>query len=169
MSESYLGEIRMFAGNYAPQGWALCDGQLLSINEYENLFILLGTTFGGDGQNTFGLPDLRGRLPVHPNRTTILQGSKGGTETVTLTQSEMPAHTHAVNAIADEGTAESPDQAYWSKSDMAIYTDGTSGKLVSMSAQAIQPAGLGQPHSNMMPSLAISFIISLYGIYPTEN
>lgn len=169
MSDSYIGEIRMFAGDYAPQGWAFCNGQVLSISENEALYSLLGTTFGGDGQTTFGLPDLRGRVPVHPDGTTIVQGSKGGTETVTLTENQMPQHTHEVNAVGDAGTQTSPQQAYWSNSNLVYYSDGTTGSEVKMNPQAISVAGGGQPHNNMMPSLGISFIISLNGTYPARD
>jgi microcystin-dependent protein len=169
MIERYIGEIRMFAGDYAPEGWALCNGQLLQISENELLFSLLGTTYGGDGVTTFGLPDLRGRLPVHPNGSTILRGSTGGTEAVTLTPSQLPVHTHPAQAIEDEGTTGSPNGAYWSNSGMYHYADGSVGSLVTMNPQAIQAAGNNEPHDNMMPSLSISFIIALSGLYPPQN
>jgi len=164
MSESYLGEIRMFAGNFAPQGWALCNGQLLSIAENEALFALLGTTYGGDGQNTFGLPDLQGRIPVHPN-TAYPLGSKGGTETVTLTAAQMPAHTHTANAVNSPAASLSPSNAVWAAGPREIYAAGTPS---AMNAASISPVGGSQPHDNMMPSTAISFIISLYGVFPPQ-
>jgi len=167
MSEAYVGEIRMFAGNYAPEGWALCNGQLLSISEYETLYMLLGTTYGGDGQTTFGLPDLRGRIPVHCS-TTIPYGSKDGVESVTLISTNLPAHTHIANASKDGGTLTSPENAVWATSTLKNYSDGTSGSLVPMNAQVVSSVGGNQPHDNMMPSLTISFIISLYGVYPQQ-
>lgn len=166
MSESYIGEVRMFGGNFAPRGWALCEGQLLPISEYEALFSLLGTTYGGDGQTTFGLPDLRGRIPVHPNNTTIGAGGKGGSETVTLMTSQLPSHTHSVNAKSTDGDLEAPTNATWAASGLAYYSDGTSGAPVPMNTQAVSSVGGNQSHNNMMPSLTISFIISLYGVYP---
>ncbi|MFP3388512.1 phage tail protein [Brevibacillus sp. SIMBA_040] len=167
MSEAYLGEIRMFAGNYAPQGWALCNGQLLNISEYDPLYALLGTTYGGDGQTTFGLPDLRGRIPVHRS-STISYGSKAGVESVTLINTNLPAHTHIANASKDGGTLTSPENAVWATSTLKNYSDGTSGSLVPMNAQIVSSVGGNQPHDNMMPSLTISFIISLYGVYPQQ-
>ena len=164
MSESYLGEIRMFAGNFAPQGWALCNGQVLSIAENEALFALLGTTYGGDGQTTFGLPDLQGRIPVHPS-TAYPRGSKGGVETVTLIADQMPAHTHTANAINATGTALSPSNAVWAGGPRETYASGTPA---AMNATSISPVGGSQPHNNMMPSTAISFIISLYGVFPPQ-
>ncbi|MFC4098079.1 phage tail protein [Paenibacillus xanthanilyticus] len=165
MSDSYLGEIRIFAGNYAPQGWALCQGQLLSIAENEALFALLGTTYGGDGQTTFGLPDLRGRLPVHPS-TAIPLGSQGGTETETLTLNQLPAHTHTANANTAAGNANMPDNHVWAGSALQNYNTG--GELVGMNAHALAPVGGNLPHDNMMPSLTVSFIISLYGVFPPQ-
>lgn len=165
MSESYLGEIRMFAGNFAPQGWALCNGQLLSIAENEALFALLGTTYGGDGQTTFAVPDLQGRIPVHPS-STIPRGSKAGTETVTLTTTQMPAHTHTVNAVNTTGTLPSPSNAVWASGP--VDTFATSGTPTAMNVASISAAGGSQPHDNMMPSLTISFIISLYGVFPPQ-
>ena len=118
MSDQYLGEIRMFAGNYAPEGWAMCNGQLLMINQNEALFSLIGTTYGGDGQTTFALPDLQGRVPVHTGRNNVTGtvyplGQKGGTETVTLVADQLPRHTHAVNAQSQAGTSSTPDNNYW--------------------------------------------------------
>ncbi|KZE43354.1 MULTISPECIES: phage tail protein [Brevibacillus] len=167
MSESYLGEVRMFAGNFAPQGWALCNGQLLSIAENEALFALLGTTYGGDGQTTFALPDLQGRVPVHPN-SNYVRGSKSGTETVTLVSNQLPVHTHTVNAIADYQNDDTPANNVWSKNPMSPYSVETSSALSNMNPQSVSPVGGGQPHNNMMPTTAISFIISLYGVFPPQ-
>ncbi|MGE6228491.1 phage tail protein [Paenibacillus chitinolyticus] len=165
MSESYLGEIRMFGGNYPPQGWALCNGQLLNISENEALFVLLGTTYGGDGRTTFGLPDLQGRIPVHPNQSYI-RGSKSGTETVTLTQSQLPQHTHTLFATSNPGTANSPANNTWASATTEIYA--SSGTTTPMNPQTITPVGGNQPHDNMMPSSVITFIISLYGVFPPQ-
>jgi len=167
MSESYLGEIRMFAGNYAPQGWALCNGQLLNIAENEALFALLGTTYGGDGQTTFALPDLRGRIPVHPS-SGYPRGSSGGTETVTLTLDQLAAHTHVPNANATTAVGDTTANSVWSKTARRNFSDGSGKTLVGMNAMALSPVGGGQPHDNMMPSTAISFIISLYGVFPPQ-
>lgn len=164
MSESYLGEIRMFAGNFAPQGWALCNGQLLNIAEHEALFALLGTTYGGDGQTTFALPDLQGRVPVHPNPQ-YPRGTKGGSETVTLVLDQLPQHTHLANAnntISDDDT---PVNSVWGKTLYKMYASGTTQN---MNSQSISPVGGNQPHNNMMPTTAISFIISLYGVFPPQ-
>ncbi|MCX7571874.1 tail fiber protein [Tumebacillus sp. DT12] len=165
MSESYLGEIRMFAGNFAPQGWALCNGQILSIAENEALFALLGTTYGGDGQTTFALPDLQGRVPVHPS-TAYPRASKSGTETVTLTATQMPAHTHTVNTVNATATAISPNNAVWASGPRSTFA--TTGTPTAMNPASISTVGGSQPHDNMMPSLTISFIISLYGVFPPQ-
>ncbi len=159
----------MFGGNFAPRGWALCEGQLLPISQYEALFALLGTTYGGDGQTTFGLPDLRGRVPVHPNDSTIRAGGKGGSETVTVTTSQLPSHTHTVNVMSSDADLEAPTNATWASSNLAYYSNGTSGAPVPMNPQAVSSVGGNQSHNNMMPSGTISFIISLYGVYPSHS
>ncbi|ASS73707.1 phage tail protein [Tumebacillus algifaecis] len=166
MSESYLGEIRMFAGNFAPQGWALCNGQLLSIAENEALFALLGTTYGGDGRTTFGLPNLQGRIPIHRSATHPL-GEAAGSEKVTLLASNLPQHTHIPMGSTTVGTDASPINAVWgTTATTKLYSDATT--TVSMSNQVLSAEGGNQPHDNMMPSTAISFIISLYGIFPPQ-
>lgn len=171
MSEAYVGEIRTFAGNYAPQGWALCDGSLLNISENEALYSLISTTYGGDGRTTFALPDLRGRVPVHMGLNTMTGtsfplGQKAGTETVTLTTAQLPEHTHTVNA-SSSGTMYIPTNAIWAASNGLQYStnnpDGT------MSATATSAVGGNQPHNNMMPFLTVSYIICLYGTYPTRS
>ncbi|WP_134682956.1 phage tail protein [Brevibacillus migulae] len=168
--ESYIGEIRMFAGNFAPAGWALCNGQLLSISENEPLFMLLGTTYGGDGQTTFALPDLRGRIPIHTGQnprsgTSFALGQMGGTETVTLTTGQLPMHTH-VPLAASTGTSNSPAGSYWA-GELSIYsTEAPDGQ---MDPALLGSTGGGQPHDNVMPYTAVNFIISLYGIYPSQN
>lgn len=166
MIEPYLGEIRMFAGNFAPLGWALCNGQLLSIAEYDALFSLLGTTYGGDGMTHFALPDLQGRIPIHPSPS-YPQGSKGGVEQVTLILNQMPRHTHVPTATTVPESPVSPDNKIWSSSPTTSFSTG--GTLVNMNPQLVGLAGGNQPHDNMMPSTTISFIISLYGNYPNSN
>ena len=170
--EPYVGEIRMFGGNFAPLGWQLCDGSLLSIAEYDLLFALIGTTYGGDGQTTFRVPDLRGRIPLHTGqnpatRTTYPLGSMAGSETVTLTAQQMPAHTHAATAISNATTnVASPQGALWANGPQVYSTNAPN---TAMAADAVALAGGSQPHDNMMPYQCINFIISLYGIYPQQN
>jgi microcystin-dependent protein len=167
MAQPYVGEIRMFAGNFAPQGWMFCEGQLLPIAEYETLFNLIGTTYGGDGQMTFGLPDLRGRAPLHmgPGFT---QGQAAGVEIVTLSLSQIPSHQHTPQA-AGSGDANGPLGRVWAGSaDLAQFT--APGAInTTMSAAALAAAGGSQPHDNMPPFLTVSFIISLFGIYPSPS
>lgn len=169
---AYVGEIRMFAGNFAPVGWAFCQGQSMSIVDNDVLFQLIGTTYGGDGQSTFQLPDLSSRIPMHmgtgPTGQSFVIGQNGGEEQVTLTTQQIPSHTHAAMCSpSNQGTA-SPVGAYWAASPLyteyAPTTDGTT-----MNPGAIASAGGSQPHDNMVPFLAINFIISLYGIFPTPT
>lgn len=154
----------MFGGNFAPVGWALCNGALMAISQYEVLFQLIGTTYGGDGQNTFALPDLRGRLPVHQASGFVI-GQLAGTETVTLTTNQMPQHTHQVVARTS-ATAGSPSGDVYGGNTDSIYTATTSAQ---MNAGVIGVGGGGQPHDNMMPYLVVNFIISLEGIFPSQN
>jgi len=165
MSEPYVGEIRMFAGNFAPAGWMFCNGQLLPISEYETLFNLIGTTYGGDGQSTFGLPDLRGRLPVHMGSGFVLS-QNGGAETVTLTTSTIPTHTHTVLATTNPNTVSLPGGNFLA-SGPDIYDQNVAG--TSTMAAAIGPVGGSQPHDNFQPYLCVSFIISLFGVFPSQN
>lgn len=169
MSQPFVGEIRIFAGNFAPQGWMFCHGQLLPISENETLFQLIGTTYGGDGRETFQLPDLRGRIPIHQGNGHVI-GETGGSESVTLTQNQIPAHTHAATGATQNGVAStSPTGNYWSRDpggQVAEYRNATNG---SMNAAAIGPAGGSQPHENMMPFLGLNFIISLFGIFPSQT
>lgn len=174
MSERYLGEIRMFGGDFPPVGWAFCDGSILSISENPNLFYLIGTTYGGDGVTTFALPDLRGRTPLHMGTnphsgSSYVIGQQGGTETVQLTGAQLPAHTHAVQAErpSDANLTGNPAQAVWAPGTLLHYATGTPN--VSMNPASVGAAGSSQPHDNMMPYLATSFIISLYGNYPTPE
>jgi len=175
-SEPFIAEIKMFAGNFAPRGYALCDGQLLSISSNDALFSLVGTTYGGDGRTTFGLPDLRGRLPMHqgsgPGLSPRSLGESGGTETVALTEAQMPNHNHqaTVNAYATEGDQAIPDGGVWAKSGIGDpdYHSGTHDATMKADAVTIGNAGSGQSHANMPPFQAVSFIIALQGIYPSR-
>jgi microcystin-dependent protein len=174
MSQPYVGEIRMFGGNFPPAGWMFCSGQLLPISEYETLFNLIGTTYGGDGQETFALPDLQGRLPVHSGTglglSTYQIGEKAGVETVTLTQGQMPQHTHPFLASTDGENSSDPTtgvvgQVSTAGNFLYFAALGTS----SAAAQSIAADGGSQPHENLQPFLCISFIISLFGVFPSQN
>jgi microcystin-dependent protein len=161
MADPYLGEIRIFGGNFAPVGWALCDGSLLSIGQFDALYSLLGTTYGGDGQSTFGLPDLRGRVAMHMN-TTYPLGAKGGVESVTLTQQNLPLHTHLPIASTAAGSQASPNGALWATSVNNSY----SAAAPTYPLNPVQPTGGSQPHDNIMPFVVINYIIATEGIYP---
>ena len=171
MSTPFVGEIRMFGGNFAPAGWAFCSGQLMPISENDTLFTLIGTTYGGDGQSTFGLPDLQGRLPMHmgtgPGLTTRTIGEMGGVETVTLTVNQIPIHTHAPQSDANNGNQATPQNRVWAGAAASRYS--SSAPNLAMNNTLGGNAGGSQPHDNLMPYLAISFIISLFGIFPTQN
>lgn len=173
MGQPYVGEIRMFAGNFAPVGWKLCDGQLLAIAENETLFQLIGTTYGGDGQSTFALPDLRSRVPVHMGQglgSSYPIGQTGGGETVTLTVNQIPSHGHVANASAGQGTSDLPNGRLWaapSEPSAKLYASGAPNS--SMHPSIVGPVGGSQPHENMPPFLAINFIISLFGIFPSAT
>lgn len=168
MSEPFLGEIRMFGGNFAPRGWAFCDGQLLPIAQNTALFSLLGTTYGGDGQSTFGLPDLRGRFPMHegqgPGLTPRSLGAVAGAEAVTLIASQMPAHNHTVGASTGEANDVIPTNGY-----LAAGNQYSASANTSLNPAALGVAGGSQPHDNMPPYLVVNFIIALEGIYPSRN
>ncbi|CAM3780528.1 phage tail protein [Roseateles saccharophilus] len=166
MSSPYVGEIRLFAGNFAPVGWALCQGQLLPIVENETLFNLIGTTYGGDGQSTFALPDLAGRIPVHAGQGHVI-GEKGGAESVTLTSSQIPQHTHAMLASTTAAIGTSPAGALLATTNVASYD--TAPAATPMAAVGIGMAGGSQPHDNMAPTVAVNYIISLFGIFPSQS
>lgn len=153
----------MFGGSYPPVGWAFCDGSLKSISEFEALFSLIGTTYGGDGQTTFAVPDMRGRIPLGIG--SIPLGSFGGTESVTITKEQLPSHTHLAKFNRYTGNASTPENNYWSNSSLSQYT--SSPENGQMNPTSIQPAGGNLPHDNMMPSLAVSYIIAMYGVYPS--
>jgi microcystin-dependent protein len=167
MAQPYVGEIRMFAGNFAPAGWMFCEGQLLPISENETLFQLIGTTYGGDGQSTFALPDLRGRLPLHQGNGFIL-AETGGAEEITLTVSQIPAHSHALLATENSAGAATPSgNVVGRPPTTSLYLEDAA--TVNMAAQAISPVGGSQPHTNFQPYLCIDFIISLFGIFPSPT
>lgn len=167
MAQPYIGEIRMFAGNFPPNGWMFCEGQLLPISENDTLFTLIGTTYGGDGQETFALPDLRGRVPLHFGNG-FIQAETGGVESVTLTTQQIPAHNHAMLASLNSATSPTPTNQVIGKStsiDAFINAQPTTA----LSGQAVTPVGNSQPHENMQPYLCIDFIISLFGIFPSQT
>lgn len=171
MAQPYVGEIRMFGGNFAPAGWLFCDGSLQPISEYETLFNLIGTTYGGDGQNTFALPDLRGRLPLHQGSlsgTTYVIGQPGGVEQVTLTTQQMPNHTHPFVATTASGTSNNANNNLIASSPSVDMFVGVTPD-VTLNAAAISQTGGNQPHTNFQPYLCVSFIISLFGIFPSPN
>jgi microcystin-dependent protein len=165
MSSPFIGEIRMFAGNFAPQGWSFCDGSLIPISENDALFNLIGTTYGGDGQSTFALPDLRSRVPVHAGPGFTL-GQTGGEETVTLTVQQIPSHIHVPQAKSVAGNQASPAGGVWAASSLNQYTANTPSS--SMDAAALGSAGGSQPHDNMVPFLVVNFILSLFGVFPSQ-
>lgn len=174
MSEPFVGEIRMFAGNFAPRGWAFCDGQLLAVSQNDALFSLLGTIYGGDGRTTFGLPDMRGRIPIHagdgPGLSPRRLGSKGGTEAETVTPNQLPSHTHPLQASSDLATDATPGgnvSARTNPANIDIYTE--LGPQAALSPQSVASVGGSQPHSNLMPFLCVHFIIALFGIYPSRH
>lgn len=175
MAQPYVGEIRMFAGNFAPNGWMFCEGQTLPISENEVLFQLIGTTYGGDGQDTFNLPNLASRVPIHmgtgPDGTTYQIGEMAGTEQETLTVQQIPNHTHPVLAT-NASSSQMPGGAMLgpaTSSQAGVKMYGVDTPLVSLASQAVSPVGGSQPHENTQPFLCINFIISLFGIFPSQN
>ena len=167
MAQPYVGEIRMFAGNFAPAGWMFCEGQLLPISENETLFQLIGTTYGGDGESTFALPDLRGRLPLHPGGSFRL-AETGGAEEITLTAQQIPAHAHPLVTTTAVGTAASPQGSVLAASGSSnVYRQGPAS--AALSNQTVAPVGGSQPHTNLQPYLCVNFIISLFGIFPSQT
>lgn len=166
MAQPYVGEIRMFGGNFAPAGWMFCEGQLLPINvDTETLFQLIGTTYGGDGVSTFGVPDLRGRVPIHMGNGFTL-GETGGTEAVTLTTNQIPAHSHSLMATTSASNDTNPANNLASQAT-AFSPYINVNPAVAMAPQAIAAAGGSQPHDNFQPYLCVDFIISLTGIFPS--
>lgn len=169
----YYGEIRMFAGWYAPSGWAFCHGQLLPILQYDTLFSLLGTTYGGDGVTTFALPDLRGRVPVHmgqgPGLSNKVIGETGGIETVTLTTQQIPAHSHTAGASAANGSSDSPAGLVPARNAAGVPHYGSGPPNATLASGALLATGGTQPHENRQPYLGINFIICLDGVFPPQN
>ena len=172
MAQPYVGEIRMFAGNFAPNGWMFCEGQLLPIAENEVLFQLIGTMYGGDGESTFALPNLQSRIPMHfgtgPDGVTYQQAEQGGVESVTLTVQQIPVHTHQMVGSTNTATASVPTSNVIGKStaiDIFINAQPTTP----LNAQAVTPVGGSQPHDNMQPFLCINYIISLFGLFPSQT
>lgn len=167
MAQPYVGEVRMFAGNFAPAGWMFCEGQLLPISENETLFQLIGTTYGGDGQSTFALPDLRGRVPIHQGNGFIL-AETGGAEEITLTASQIPAHNHTFIATSSIANSASPSNSILaSPSQVAMFFADPPNQP--MKSSMISDVGGSQPHTNFQPYLCVDFIISLFGIFPSPT
>ena len=179
MSEPFVAEIRIFAGNFAPRGWAFCDGQLLPISQNTALFSLIGTTYGGDGRTTTALPNLQGRAPMHPGRgpglTSRRLGQKLGVEAVTLTEAQIPSHSHNLqgvtdraDSIADGGNQPGTNKSLASNAGGGLYSDNTDA-LVDLSGEAIASTGGGHAHNNLQPYLVLNYIIALVGLYPTRG
>jgi microcystin-dependent protein len=170
MGNPYVGEIRMFAGNFAPAGWAFCQGQLIPIAENDALFVLLGTRYGGDGQSTFALPDLRGRVPMHTDALAN-QGEAAGVQDVTLTANQIPQHTHNMLGSTVQGNLPDPGNHVVARSSTPsnFRYQSSEPSDVTMNLQSIGPAGGSQPHTNVQPYLCLNFIISLYGVFPTAT
>ncbi|MCB1057053.1 MAG: phage tail protein [Acidobacteria bacterium] len=173
MSEPFIAEIRIFAGNFAPRGWAFCNGQLLPISQNTALFSLIGTTYGGDGRTTTALPNLEGRAPMHPGRgpglTDRRLGQRGGVETVTLTEAEMPNHNHTVMVANEIGELRGPANHALARSSGATAYTASKTTLVPLAEQALPSAGGSQAHNNMQPFLTMNFIIALVGLYPSRS
>jgi len=172
MAQPYIGEIRIFAGSFAPVGWAFCDGQLMPISENDALFTLIGTTYGGDGQETFALPDLQSRVPIHmgaaQSGTTYVIGEGGGVETVTLTTQQLPVHSHGLLASLNNAGDSAPTGKLTGQVGATqIYREVPPTQA--MNGQSLSPVGGSQPHENVQPYLCINYIISLFGIFPTQT
>ena len=178
MSEPFIAEIRIFAGNFAPRGWAFCDGQLLPVSQNTALFSLIGTTYGGDGRTTTALPNMQGRAPMHPGRgaglTSRRLGQRGGIEMVTLSESQMTQHRHTARAVARRGEENNPNGNYWAatvgnNTYIAPDAGGNPPSQTSFASQALESAGGSVPHNNMQPFITINFIIALVGLYPSRG
>jgi microcystin-dependent protein len=172
LAQPYVGEIRIFAGNFAPAGWMFCDGQLLPISENETLFQLIGTTYGGDGQSTFALPNLQSRVPIHmgngPDGTTYQLAEMAGAESVTLSTQQIPVHTHALIGSTAAAATQDPANNLLAASQASVYYN-LADNIGPMVASSIQPDGGSQPHENCQPFLCVNFIISLFGIFPSQT
>ncbi|MGJ0486815.1 MAG: phage tail protein [Methylomicrobium sp.] len=175
MADPFVAEIRIFPFNFAPKGWAWCDGQLMPISQNTALFSLLGTTYGGNGKSNFALPDLQGRAPMHPGQGPGLSlhdlGETGGSETVTLLESEIPSHSHALMASVEDGIQGTltPEITLASSVGGTLYQTNTNANLVSMNPNSLAPAGGDQPHNNLMPYLTFFFCIALQGVFPPRS
>jgi microcystin-dependent protein len=165
MGDAFIGEVRLFGGDYAPDGWLPCDGRTLSISEYSTLYTLIGTTYGGDGRSTFALPDLRGRLPVGQGATYAL-GQTGGAEAVTLSAVQTPVHAHPVQAVVAAGTSGDPTNGIWADAVARSYSTVTPD--TTMHPSSLSQSGGSQPHGNMMPFFVLNFIICYNGLFPTR-
>ena len=167
MSQPFIGEIRMFGGNFAPVGWAFCNGALMAIDQNDALFNLIGTTYGGDGQTTFALPDLQSRVPIHTGPGFAL-GQSGGVESVTLTTSQIPAHSHVPACNSNPGNLGDPTGGVWAQPGTGTDYSDAAPSLI-MDPAAIGSSGGSQPHDNMVPFLVINFILSLFGVFPSQT
>ena len=169
MAQPYVGEIRLFAGNFAPAGWAFCAGQLVAISDYDTLFNLIGTTYGGDGQTTFALPDLRGRFPIHQGGGFTI-GQNGGVENVTITAAQVPVHNHNANCNSATGNNANPAGNIWALGpDLDPYSNAPTGAVMKATAIANGPAGGPQPHDNMIPYQTLNYVIAVQGVFPARN
>lgn len=171
MAEPFVGQIKIFAGNFAPRGWAFCDGQLLAVSQNDALFSLLGTIYGGDGRTTFGLPDLRGRIPLHagtgPGLSPRRLGSKTGTEDETLTVNQLASHVHELVGSNEAADQENPQNHVFAKTSVTVYE--TNAPTKALNSASIMNTGGTQPHTNLMPTLCVNFIIALVGVYPSRS
>lgn len=172
MAEPFVGEIRMFAGTFNPRGWALCDGQLLSVSQNDALFSLFGTIYGGDGRTTFGLPDLRGRIPIHagdgPGLSNRRLGSKSGSESETLTVNELPTHSHSLVGTADASTSKAPSGLAPGQTSTPSYYSANE-QLEALNSASVLQTGGSQSHTNLMPAQCVNFIVALVGVYPSRS
>jgi microcystin-dependent protein len=174
MADPFVAEIRIFPFNFAPQGWAFCNGQLLPLSQNTALFSLLGTTYGGNGKSTFALPDLQGRAPMHPGQGPGLSlhdlGETGGSETVTLLESEIPVHSHAVRGSTEDAALQAPSPVRtFGRSGNGFAYQTSNANLTQLAPEALAPAGGDQPHNNMMPYLTLNFCIALQGVFPPRS
>ena len=173
MSEPFIAEIKIFAGNFAPRSYAFCNGQLLPVSQNTALFSLIGTTYGGDGRTTTALPNLKGRAPMHPGRgpglTSRRLGQKGGAETVTLSEAQMPNHSHTMEARPSAASTSTPTNNFFANITGANFYSSSTSSMVNMQTGLLQNAGGGQPHNNMQPFIAMNFIIALQGLYPSRS
>lgn len=175
MSEPFLAEVRIVGFNFAPRGWAFCDGQILPINQNQSLYSLLGTTYGGDGRTSFALPDLRGRCPIHvgaSNGQHHAEGQKSGEETHTLSANEMPRHDHILEAFSDSANTADPQNARFARASSALglpYSGTETNLNLALASESVTNVGGSQAHDNMMPYLALNFCIALQGLFPSRN